>query len=175
LIKSKVFSEGSKSQSTQPSSVGHYERTDGPLAMAMYNYSKSNNPAIDWDDSGLEFVMSSSDDALLQTEALPEVVAYQETSAQFIVKVLLKDQTFLQFQLDYSNTTDVYKHDTNCTTTSYERRHSTSPFYRCLPPEDRVDHEYLCRPAPRENPQKVPPTGAHRLKHYLQHPPMYRP
>jgi hypothetical protein len=62
----------------------------------------------------------------------------------------------------------VYKHDANCITPA-------SPFCTCLPPADRIDDEYLCRPAPKQKCSVAPPIGPRKLTHCLLSPQCIKP
>lgn len=63
----------------------------------------------------------------------------------------------------------------NCVATSHERQHSVNAVCYCLPPEERVDSEYLCRPAPKVKPRTAPALGPNRLTHYFLSPECIRP
>jgi hypothetical protein len=87
-----VFSKGSNTPSTLPSSAAQQEPADSPSAVTMYDYSIPIDltTARIYDD--LESIKSLSDDVLSQTGTLPGVATYQEAGAQYIVKVLIEDQ-----------------------------------------------------------------------------------
>lgn len=65
----------------------------------------------------------------------------------------------VKFALDFSNFTEVHKHVSTC-----------GPACICLPPVDRLDGEYCCRPAPEVKPKYEPAIGSQRLTHYFLSP-----
>lgn len=65
----------------------------------------------------------------------------------------------IKFALDFSNFTEVHKHVSIC-----------DPACVCLPPVDRLDREYYCRPAPEIKPKYEPVIGSQRLTHYFLSP-----
>jgi hypothetical protein len=65
----------------------------------------------------------------------------------------------VKFALDLSNFTEVHKHASIC-----------SPTCVCLPPVDRLEREYYCRPAPEVKPKYEPAIGSQRLTHYFLSP-----
>jgi hypothetical protein len=73
-----------------------------------------------------------------------------------------------QFDVNYSNATNVYRHEYVCGTTTDEHLDRALGFYcLCIPPEERVgfDKEYLCNPAPKSrNRRLVPVLGPTMLK-----------
>ncbi|KAL4861675.1 hypothetical protein BDV12DRAFT_179897 [Aspergillus spectabilis] len=64
-----------------------------------------------------------------------------------------------RFAVDFSNFAEVHKHVSIC-----------EPACVCLPPVDRLDREYRCRPAPEVKPKYEPAIGAQRLTHYFLSP-----
>ena len=65
----------------------------------------------------------------------------------------------VKFAVDFSNFTEVHKHVSTC-----------GPACVCLPPVDRLDREYRCRPAPEAKPKYEPAIGSQRLTHYFLSP-----
>lgn len=73
-----------------------------------------------------------------------------------------------QFEVNYSNATNVYRHENVCGITTDEHLDRALGFYcLCIPPEEKVgdDKEYLCAPAPKSRKRRlVPVLGPTMLK-----------
>jgi hypothetical protein len=52
----------------------------------------------------------------------------------------------------------------------HEHRQDSISFCACLPPEEKIDDEYLCRPAPKKKLRIAPAIGPRKVTHYLLHP-----